>query len=174
MALAWKEVGMAALGKNAHCSWCGGRFADAQPWPRTCAGCGEVSYLNPLPVAVLLLPVGEGLLGVRRAVPPGVGKLALPGGFIEHGESWQDACARELHEETGLAIDAGELRLLTVRSAPEGYLLVFGLAPRRSPAELPPFAPTPEVSECVVLKGPEELAFPLHTEVVRGYFAAPP
>ena len=73
--------------KNSHCSYCGRPFAEGQPWPRTCAGCARVSYLNPLPVAVLLLPAGGGLLCVRRAIEPGKGLLALPGGFIDVAET---------------------------------------------------------------------------------------
>ncbi|MBC8076948.1 MAG: NUDIX hydrolase, partial [Chloroflexales bacterium] len=65
--------------KNAHCSYCGAPFAAAAPWPRRCAACGNTSYLNPLPVAVVLVPVGGGVLLVRRAIPPQQGTLALPG-----------------------------------------------------------------------------------------------
>ena len=79
--------------KNSHCSYCGARFAEDGPWPRRCAACANVSYLNPLPVAVLLQPVDDGLLVIRRAIAP-VGRLALPGGFIDVGESWQAAAAR--------------------------------------------------------------------------------
>ena len=43
--------------RNSHCSWCGHAFVPDQAWPRQCASCAQTSYLNPLPVAVLLLPV---------------------------------------------------------------------------------------------------------------------
>src|SRR5262245_9804473 len=114
--------------KNAHCSYCGSRFDEGATWPRGCGSCGETSYLNPLPVAVLLVPVDGGLLAIRRAIPP-VGKLALPGGFIDYGESWQQACAREVREEAQLEIAPGTIREMRVLSAPDGTLLVFGLAP---------------------------------------------
>lgn len=157
--------------KNSHCSYCGARFDPAAPWPRRCASCGNTSYLNPLPVAVVLLPVDDGLLAIRRAIPP-VGKLALPGGFIDAGESWQHAAARELREETGFEIDPGTLREARVLSAPDGTLLVFGLAPPLASATLPPFTPSAETSECVVLRAPDgEMAFPLHAQVVREYFS---
>jgi ADP-ribose pyrophosphatase YjhB (NUDIX family) len=161
--------------KNAHCSYCGTAYAPEQPWPRTCGRCTNISYQNPLPVAVLVLPVEDGVLCVRRAIEPYRGQLALPGGFIDDtgaGESWQEAAARELREETGVVIAPEEVRLLAAHSAvTHGVLLLFGLAPPRRLADLGPLAPTEEVSECVVLRQAQELAFPLHTRVLREYFA---
>lgn len=160
--------------KNSHCSYCGARFGPAAPWPRRCAACGNTSYLNPLPVAVVLQPVDDGLLAIRRAIPP-VGRLALPGGFIDAGESWQHAAARELREETGVVIGPSTLREARVLSAPDGTLLVFGLAPPLDSAALPPFTPTAETSERVVLRGAtDEMAFPLHAHVVQEYFSGAP
>ena len=137
--------------KNSHCSFCGARFDDDAPWPRTCAACGKTSYINPLPVAVLLQPVDGGLLAIRRAIPP-VGRLALPGGFIDVGERWQAAAARELREETGVQIDPATIREARVLSAPDGTLLVFGLAPPLAERALPPFTATDEASERVILR----------------------
>jgi 8-oxo-dGTP pyrophosphatase MutT (NUDIX family) len=156
--------------KNSHCSYCGARFADDAPWPRRCAACGTMSYLNPLPVAVLLQPVDNGVLVIRRAIPP-VGRLALPGGFIDVGEGWQAAAARELREETGIEIDPAGIREARVLSAPDGTLLVFGIAPPLAGSALPPFTPSDEVSERLVLSGPDDMAFPLHAQVVREFFS---
>jgi ADP-ribose pyrophosphatase YjhB (NUDIX family) len=158
--------------KHAHCSYCGTRFADGQTWPRTCAGCGNISYLNPLPVAVLLQPVGDALLGVRRAIEPALGKIALPGGFIDKHETWQQAAARELAEEVGLTVNPASIRLFDAQSSDrgDGILLIFGLALPLVPAALPAFTPNEEVSEVVLLHEPQELAFPLHTQAMRDYF----
>src|SRR4051812_42238601 len=105
--------------QHSHCSYCGAPFPDT-PWPRTCTNCGETTWLNPLPVAVTLLPVvsdrSHGLVVVRRDIEPARGRLALPGGFIEIGETWQEAAVRELREETGLLAEPAEVRLFAVHS----------------------------------------------------------
>ncbi|MFC4588499.1 NUDIX domain-containing protein [Sphaerisporangium corydalis] len=157
--------------RNSHCSFCGERFATGQVWPRVCSACGNTSYLNPLPVAVMVLPVDGGLLVVRRDVEPRRGGLALPGGFIDLGETWQQGAVRELREETGVVVDAGDVRLLDVLSAPDGHVLIFALGPETPASALPPVAATSETTEWLVIDGPQELAFPLHTEVVANYFS---
>jgi len=160
--------------RNSHCGYCGHPFDAAAPWPRTCAQCGQISYLNPLLVAVTLVPVDDGLLVVRRGIQPGRGQLALPGGYINHDETWQAACAREVREETGVTIDPALIRPFAVRSAlhsvPDSSLLVFGLAPQLRQSELPPFQLDAETLEVLILNEPTDLAFSLHTAVVEEYF----
>lgn len=155
--------------KNSHCSYCGQPFTD-QSWPRHCAACRSITYRNPLPVAVVLVPLGEGLLAVRRGIEPRKGQLALPGGFIEVGESWQQAGAREVREETGLEISPSEIRDVRVLSAPDGTVLIFGLALPRDESALPQHLPNEETEALEILRGPAELAFPLHSQIVAEYF----
>ena len=155
--------------KHSHCSYCGHPFTIEQAWPRHCSQCANVSFQNPLPVAVLLLPVDAGVLVIRRGIEPRRGQLALPGGYIEVGESWQAAAARELYEEAGVTIDLATVREFRVRSAPDGTVLIFGQGPTLRTADLPPFIPTPEASERIVLTELQELAFPLHTQVVKEF-----
>jgi ADP-ribose pyrophosphatase YjhB (NUDIX family) len=149
-----------------HCSYCGHRFPERAGWPRRCASCRHVSYRNPLPVVVLAVPVEDlGVVMVRRVQPP-VG-LALPSGYIEHGERWQDGAGRELVEETGIRVDAATIRELKVCSGDDGTLLVFATAPPILRAELAAFTPSAEVSELVVVGGPrDDVVFPLDAEVV--------
>jgi ADP-ribose pyrophosphatase YjhB (NUDIX family) len=160
---------------DSHCSTCGTAYPDTGVWPRTCSACGHTAYRNPLPVAVCLLPVydadGTGLVVIRRAISPAQGTLALPGGFIDFGESWQQATVRELAEETGIAAQAADVVLADALTDPEGgYLLLFGLLPPRPVAELPPSTATDETEGHQLLHAPEELGFPLHTLAARRWF----
>jgi len=158
--------------KNSHCSHCGAAFPENLAWPRRCVGCDRVSYVNPTPVAVLLLPVDGGLLTIRRGIEPGLGKLALPGGYVDLNETWQQAAVRELWEEAGIRIEPAEVMDFAARSSltGDGILMVIGIAKPRTSAELPPFRITDETTERVVIPGPIELAFPLHTEIVELHF----
>ena len=154
--------------KNSHCSYCGAQFMQTQNWPRSCSQCGNIAYRNPVPVAVCLVPVGHGLLLVRRSIQPGLGGLALPGGYINYGESWQTAAAREVWEETRLQLDPEGIQPFWVASAPDSTLLVFGLAQIQT--RLPDFEPTPEASELVIATNSTNLVFSLHTAALQRYF----
>lgn len=157
--------------KDRHCSYCGVAFPEALAWPRTCGGCGGVTYRNPTPVAVILLPVDDGLLGIRRGIEPRLGQLALPGGYVDATETWQEAAARELFEETNIVIDPTRVTDHGVRSVGNGGpILIFGVAPHIASRLLPPFTPTNETTERVILKQTDELAFPLHEWAVQEWF----
>ena len=121
-------------------------------------------------MAVLLLPVDRGLLAIRRGIEPCRGELALPGGYVDFDETWQAAAASELREEAGVVIDPAEIQVFDVASARDGSLLVFGLGRRRTKRALPPFHPTAETTERVVLTAPTKLAFALHTAEMAAYF----
>ncbi|MCX4821648.1 NUDIX domain-containing protein [Streptomyces sp. NBC_01142] len=161
--------------KDFYCGNCGASYGPVAGWPRTCAACGYTAYRNPLPVAVALVPVhdaqGSGLVVITRTIEPRRGGIALPGGFIDHAEEWQQAVVRELKEETGIEAAREDVRLADALSSPHGHLLLFGLLPERAVSQLPSPAPTDETEGWHLLHAPAELAFPLHTTVVRNWFA---
>lgn len=66
---------------------------------------------------VILAGHGEDmkLLVIKRKNPPYQGEWALPGGFIDEGESPEDAFLRELEEETSLKLTSAKIIPLTVR-----------------------------------------------------------
>ena len=67
-----------------------------------CPKCNFVDYKNPLPVALAVAVKGKKVLLIKRGVPPVKGMWASPSGFIEIGETPEEACLRELKEETGI------------------------------------------------------------------------
>lgn len=67
------------------------------------------------------------LLLAQRGVEPRLGEWALPGGFVELGETTEEAAVREMHEETALHVDG--LRLIGVSTQPSrltGAVSVLG------------------------------------------------
>jgi ADP-ribose pyrophosphatase YjhB (NUDIX family) len=156
--------------KHSHCTYCGSLFPDAEPWPRHCRACGNRSYLNPLPVAVVLTPVADGLVVIRRNIEPQKGTLTLPGGYIDLGETWQEGAVRELLEETGIDISTNDIFLYDVQNGLDDTLVIFGMAAKQPPEVLKPFV-TEETQEVVLINQPMELGFPMHTRIVARYFA---
>ncbi|HNT72865.1 MAG TPA: NUDIX hydrolase, partial [Methanothrix sp.] len=63
-----------------------------------------VSMETPLLAADALVLYGDGIVLIRRENPPYQGFYALPGGFVEVGETVEEAVRREAREETGLDI----------------------------------------------------------------------
>lgn len=82
----------------------------------TCPSCGAAvkQYRNPFPTVDIIIELGDSIVLIKRKNPPH--GWALPGGFIDYGESLEAAAIREAQEETGLAIQ--NLRLLGCYSDP--------------------------------------------------------
>jgi 8-oxo-dGTP diphosphatase len=65
----------------------------------------------------VVIPAEEGVVLIRRRYEPFEGQWALPGGFVEVGETVEEAAVREVAEETGLAVELS--RLVGVYSEPD-------------------------------------------------------
>ncbi len=77
----------------------------------SCPGCGFQYHFNPAVAAGVIADDPEGrVLLVRRAKDPARGRLGVPGGFVDIGETAEAAVSREAGEETG--IEVGALRFL--------------------------------------------------------------
>lgn len=59
-------------------------------------------YKNPVPTVDIIIEVEETIVLIKRKNPPH--GWALPGGFVDYGESFETAAAREAEEETGLVV----------------------------------------------------------------------
>jgi 8-oxo-dGTP diphosphatase len=63
-------------------------------------------YKNPTPTVDIIIEIDGGIVLIKRKNPPF--GWALPGGFVDYGESFERAAAREAEEETGLTITLKE------------------------------------------------------------------
>ena len=62
-----------------------------------------MDHRNPVPTVDVIIECGRGIVLIKRKNPPP--GWALPGGFVEYGESLETAAVREAKEETGLDVE---------------------------------------------------------------------
>jgi 8-oxo-dGTP diphosphatase len=101
------------------CPQCGGRLEKRRLKPQeprrlVCTECGFIFYLDPKLSVIAIIPLGDGVVMVRRAIEPGYGLWVVPGGFVDQGEVVEEALVREAQEETHLTVRP--LRLLNIYS----------------------------------------------------------
>lgn len=100
-----------------YCQVCGHAMTDQISYGkmrRVCPACGFIHFDDPKVAAVAFVEHDNHVLLARRAMNPGRGQWALPGGFVDYGEDPREAAVREVREETGL--DVQVTRLIGVKS----------------------------------------------------------
>jgi ADP-ribose pyrophosphatase YjhB (NUDIX family) len=90
-----------------------------------CAGCGRVQYRNPTVVGAVVLERDGAVLLLRRSRPPRAGTWVFPGGFVELGETVEEAAVRECREETGVTPRLGALLGVYSRPGPGVVIVVY-------------------------------------------------
>lgn len=144
-----------------HCIKCG-TVHEQDQYPKKCTHCGTEAYSNPIPVAVVVIPViGGGIIVARRNIDPKKGEFALPGGFQETGETIEEAGMREVREE--LEIEVRIKKVLGVESnSLKTNVLIFLEAHPVESSILDGFKANSETQEVQIIKNSIPLAFPAH------------
>src|SRR5919198_5067935 len=94
-----------ALREARFCPRCGQPAEVRYPRSITCSHCGYGAYYNPKPVAAAITVTRAGeIILLRRAFDPGRGLWTFPGGFVDLGETVEQAARREVREELDIAI----------------------------------------------------------------------
>lgn len=160
-----------ALAETRFCPRCGRPAEIDYPRRVTCPHCGYAAYSNPKPVAGIIPLDAEGrIILLRRGFDPGRGLWTFPGGFVDLGESVEEAARRELDEELGIEIELGPLVGVYSRAEERVVLIVY-----RGRAVGEPH-PTPEALEVHAFAAAEipwdELAFWSTTRALRDALAA--
>jgi NAD+ diphosphatase len=113
--------------RHLFCGACGTPTASFRAgWGRKCAGCGAEHFPRVDPVVIMLAEHrGRVLLGRQPQYPPG--RYSALAGFVEPGESIEEAVARELAEEAGIA--ASDVRYVASQPWPfPGSLMIACIA----------------------------------------------
>jgi ADP-ribose pyrophosphatase YjhB (NUDIX family) len=161
-----------------HCPKCAAaRTTEMDAVRFACEACGFVYYYNvAVSSAVLVLAENGSALFIRRAREPGKNKLALPGGFIDRGETAEAAAIREVSEEAGVELPGVEFfasfpNLYSYRGVdyPVVDLFFIGRVTRAVAR------PLDDVTEVVWTApgsvGEAELAFPSHARALQAFLA---
>lgn len=159
------------------CPVCGGRLkatkiAGNDPERSVCSKCKFVFYLDPKVVACAIVEIGSHILLLRRGVNPQKGKWAMPGGYVDRGETVEAAAVRETSEESGIKTKIQ--RLLGVYSYKGETPVVIVYVSKYLEGELVPGDEVMELNTFSRNGIPwNDLAFRTSTKALRDYYGLP-
>ncbi len=105
------------------CGVCGQPMTMAAGERAMRCACGHAAYPRIAPAMMVLVKKGPAILLARNAAIPAGGRMSALAGFLEPGESVEDAVHREVHEEVGLFVK--DLRYFASQSWPfPGSLMI--------------------------------------------------
>ncbi len=155
------------------CPFCKNALSEAEvPGGKTrpaCLQCGWIHWKNPIPTAVALIPVDNGVLLVKRAIDPQKGDWCLPGGYVDYRESPIETVVREAREETGLDIKV--VRQLGLPIITESNHLVTFFLGEIIGGEMQAGDDAEELAIYTLETLPANIAFPQHRTKVEDYYA---
>jgi ADP-ribose pyrophosphatase YjhB (NUDIX family) len=124
-----------ALEDARFCPRCAQPATVAYPRSITCPHCGYGAYYNPKPVAAAIPQTADGrIILLRRAFEPGKGLWTFPGGFVDLGETVQQAAHRETREELDIAIELERLVGVYSRAEERTVLIVYAARTSEPPS----------------------------------------
>ena len=130
-----------ALAEARFCPRCGVEAVIDYPRRIACPSCGYEAFFNPKPVAAAVPVDRDGrVILLRRGIEPRRGYWTFPGGFVDLGESVEDAAHRETMEELSMEIELGPLLGVYSRSDERVVLVVFRARALGEPTAIPPEA----------------------------------
>lgn len=130
-----------------------------------------MTFSNPVPVAVALVPYNGKLVGIRRGIEPRKGQIAFPGGYINSGETFKQALTRELYEETGIRVSEDSWDIFHVGdSVQSNRILIFGLCKEVNSIDLD--FKSEETEGIFLIDDIMPLAFPLHEDARNKFYSA--
>jgi 8-oxo-dGTP diphosphatase len=134
----------------------------------TCPACGFVHYLDPKIAVAVILGDDHGVLLGRRRVDPSSGLWSFPAGYVNRGEVLEDAAAREVLEEFGVAVRlTGLVGVYSERGEPVVLVVYAGEVTAGEPG--PDGHEVSEVQRFELDRLPDDLAFPHDRQVLADW-----
>ena len=159
-----------ALEEARFCPRCGQPASVDYPRSINCPHCGYGAYYNPKPVAAAIPVTPDGhIILLRRGFDPGKDLWTFPGGFVDLGESVEEAAQREAQEELEIEIELTDLVGVYSNQTDRVVLIVFAATTTQPPQT------TPEATEVTTFHPDEipwqELAFWSTTNALKDFLA---